>query len=320
MPFDNIVTRGDASDLIPEESAGEIITAATQQSAALQLCRRATMSAKVKTQPVLSVLPSAYWVNGDTGLKQTTEAAWDGIMLTAEEIAVIVPVPQAVFDDAGYNLWDELRDPIGQAFAQLVDAAVFAGTNKPASWPEALIPAAVAAGNVQAQAATVAEGGVLGDLEATLAVVEEDGFEPTAFAAARTLKSQLRRARDASGQPLGDGSTTRAWDLPIVYAVAGTIPPPTLAIAGDWTMAVLGVRQDMTFKVLDQAPITDDTGKVILNLAQQDAIALRVVARYGFAVGVPATLKDVAAPNPYPFAVLQTGTTAAKASSSSKSS
>jgi hypothetical protein len=49
---------------------------------------------------VLSALPVAYWVNGDTGLKQTTDAAWAGLMLEAEEIATILPVPEAVVDDA----------------------------------------------------------------------------------------------------------------------------------------------------------------------------------------------------------------------------
>ena len=43
------------------------------------LCRRATMSTKTKALPVLSALPVAYWVNGDTGLKQTSEAAWGGV-------------------------------------------------------------------------------------------------------------------------------------------------------------------------------------------------------------------------------------------------
>ena len=63
------------------------------------------------------------------------------------------------------DIWAELRDPIGQAFAQVLDAAVFAGTYNPASCPEAIIPAAVAAGNVQPQAATVAQGGIIAYLE-----------------------------------------------------------------------------------------------------------------------------------------------------------
>jgi hypothetical protein len=68
-----------------------------------------------------------------------------------------------------------------------------------------------------------------------------DGYEPTGFAASRALKSLLRSARDAQGQPLGSGSTTSAWDMPIEYAVAGTFPPDALAVAGASDMAVLGV-------------------------------------------------------------------------------
>jgi hypothetical protein len=42
---------------------------------------------------------------------------------------------------------------------------------------------------------------------------------------------------------------------------------------------------------------------VIYNLAQQDVVALRVTARFAFAVGIPATRAGGA--TPYPFSVLQ---------------
>jgi HK97 family phage major capsid protein len=306
MPYDGIISRTDASDLIPEEQAAEIITATVQASAALQLCRRVTMSSKITRQPVLSALPSGYWVDGDTGLKQTTEAAWDGITLEAEEIAVLVPCPEAVIADAAYDVWAELREPIAQEFGRVLDAAVFAGTNKPASWPDAIIPAAVAAGNVETQTSAVAEGGTLNDLEKLLTSIEEGGFEPSGYAASRKLKTFLRRARDANGQPLGDGSTSSAWDLPIIYAPAGAFAATDLAVAGDFTMAVVGVRQDLSFKVLDQAVVTDAAGVVTLNAAQQDTLILRVVARYGYATAVPATLIEAGATGtPFPFAVLR---------------
>jgi hypothetical protein len=69
MPFDNIVSRPDADPLIPEDVAGEAIAAATRRSAALTLFRRVSMGSKLTRVPVLSALPVAYRVNGDSGLK-----------------------------------------------------------------------------------------------------------------------------------------------------------------------------------------------------------------------------------------------------------
>jgi HK97 family phage major capsid protein len=145
--YDTIISRGDAAGVIPDEVAGDVLKAAVQESAALALSRRVTMTSKLYRSPVLSLLPQAYWVAGDTGLKQTSAAAFQGLDLTAEEIAVLIPIPEAVLDDASYDVWGELRDPIAQAIAVKLDAAIFAGTEKPASWPEAIIPAAIAASN-----------------------------------------------------------------------------------------------------------------------------------------------------------------------------
>jgi hypothetical protein len=47
---------------------------------------------------------------------------------------------------------------------------------------------------------------------------------------------------------------------------------------------IVGVRQDMEFKILDQAVITDSTGQIIFNLAQQDMKALRVTFRVGYTI------------------------------------
>jgi len=308
MPYTNIISRTDADALIPREAADEVIKATAQASAALQLCRTVRMSRKVRDQPVLSALPVSYWV-ADGGpapasLKQTSEAAWAGVVLTAEELAVVVPVEDAVLADADYPVWDELREPLGQAFAMRLDAAVFAGTDKPASWPTAIIPGATAAGNVVVANNPPEEGGVYGDAEEVLEAVENDGFDSTAWAAARGLRGRIRKARSAGGELLGEGTTDSLWSLPISYAVAGSIPAPGVAVAGDFTMAVLGIRQDITVRVFTEGVITDDTGAVKLNLMQQDSSALRAVARYGFAVAVPATLTEGGGGTAYPFAVL----------------
>jgi hypothetical protein len=76
-----------------------------------------------------------------------------------------------------------------------------------------------------------------------------------------------------------------------------------LAIAGDYSTAVVGVRQDLTYKVLDQAVITDDLGNIVYDLPQQDMLALRVVARFGFAIAKRVS-RNASGAGGFPFAVL----------------
>jgi HK97 family phage major capsid protein len=304
MAYNNIISRADIDALIPTDIAGDVIAAATQESAALSLFRRAQLSTKTSRLPVLSALPVAYWVNGDSGLKQTSEAAWAGIDLVAEEIATIVPIPEAVLDDSGFDVWAELQPALAEAVAQVLDAAVFGGTNKPASWPGPVEPTAIAKGNtVELGTATAAQGGVAGDLDSAFDQVEADGFAVSGIAAVQALKGLLRKARDTSGQKLADISSGQYEGATISYLLPGTVAGTTRAIVGDFNMGMIGVRQDLTYKLLDQAVITDNTGAIVYNLAQQDMVAMRVTARFAFAVAIPATRTGGA--NPYPFSVLQ---------------
>jgi HK97 family phage major capsid protein len=178
MAFDSIISRADASALIPDEVVQDVVKAAAQQSAALSLFKTVNLGTKFASMPVMSALAQAYFVNGDTGLKQTTEMAWDGVQLVVEEIAAFVPVPEAVVDDTDFDLWGEVQTGLAEAVGLALDAAVFSAVNKPASWPAAIIPAAIAAGNVATQGtATVEEGGIVGDIDTALDAVEGDGFD-----------------------------------------------------------------------------------------------------------------------------------------------
>jgi HK97 family phage major capsid protein len=304
LTFNSIVTRADADALIPEGEASEILKVTSQQSVALQSFRQVRMSAKVFRQPVLSALAGAYWVNGDTGLKQTSDMAWEGVELVAEEIASIVPIPDSVIADSGFPIWPEVREVIAAEVGITLDRAVFAGADKPPTWPEAIIPAAVAAGNTNVADSTVEEGGTANDISETFDDVEDDGYDVTGIAARRSVRGMLRKARDSSGQKLIDVQTGAGLDAPISYVANGVFPDDTLAVVGQYDLALLGIRQDLTWKLLDQAVITDDTGKVILNLAQQDTTALRVVARFGYAIGKPVTRPETGSGTPFPFGIL----------------
>src|SRR5699024_8131642 len=121
---------------------------APKSSVVLDRAKQVRMSSKKAKQPVLATLPEAYWVDGDTGLKQTTKNTWTGLTITAEELAVIVPIPDAVVDDANVPLWDQIKPLLAEAIGLKVDRAALFGVDKPASWPTGMVPGAIAAGNV----------------------------------------------------------------------------------------------------------------------------------------------------------------------------
>lgn len=311
MPFDTQIDRADADALIPEEVSREIIKNLPQKSAALTLMRRTRMSRKQQRMPVQTALAQAYWVGGDTGLKQTTKEAWANKFLIAEELAAIVPIPQAVLDDADYPMWDEIKPDLEEAAGALIDAAVLFGIGKPASWTApAIVPGAIAAGNALARGSVVGQD-VSVDVSDVMALVEADGFDVNGFAADTSVKARFRGLRASTGelifQPsLQAGTPSSLYGENIAYINNGAWDPDDAElVAGDWSKAIVAIRQDLTFTVHTEGVISDDAGGIILNLMQQDSAALRLVMRVAYQVANPISRRATVEANRFPFAVLQ---------------
>lgn len=314
MPYNNVISRTDAAALIPEEVAAEVIQNVAEESAALRLFRRVTISRNQQRIPALSALPTAYFVNGDTGIKQTTEQNWANKYLNVEEIAAIVPIPEAVLDDTDFDVWGEIRPRLVEAVGRTLDAAIFFGTNAPAAWPTNISAAASAAGNTTTEGAAAGAGGFFADIDNAIATLEADGFDPTGYVAARTARARFRSARNTQGDRIDRDRVSGSLDNfdgdPIVYPMRGLFPAGGAAgtnvrlFAGDWSQFMVGVRQDLTYKILDQAVITDGAGVIQYNLPQQDMVALRVVARYAWQVANPLNYDQATEANRYPAARL----------------
>ena len=149
MADPNVITRSNAEALIPQQISDEIIQALPTQSVALRLMRAMPpMTSKQTKIPVMTGLATAGFVTGDSGQKPTSNLTWDNVFINAEELAVMVPIPEAVLDDSSYDIWAQARPRIVEAFGKAIDQAIFFGTNKPSTWPAGLIPAAIAANNV----------------------------------------------------------------------------------------------------------------------------------------------------------------------------
>lgn len=298
-----LITRNDAAALIPEDVASEIIKNAPQQSAALSLFRNVRMARGQTRLPVLSTLPIAYFPGGDDGLKSTTKVAWANKYLNAEEMAVIVPIPDAVFDDADYDLWAEIQPLIVEALGRKLDAAVFFGASKPASWADSILTGATAVSNtVEIGTSAQAIGGIATDFSNLYGKVEADGFGVNGVVANTLLKATLRNARDTTGNKLDDVSVQSIHGVDVTYTMDG-LWGTNRAFAGDFTQGIIGVRKDITMKIIDQGVLTDSDGSVIYNFAQQDATGLRVDFRVAFQVANAVNNMEQVEANRYPFAV-----------------
>jgi len=314
MPYNNVVSRTDAAAEIPEEVSRALVDRVADDSAALTLFRRVPVSRGQLRFPVMSALPVAYFVTGDTGLKQTTEVNWANKFLNVEEIATIMPIPDAVVADMETNVWDESMPYLAEAVGRALDAAVFFGTNAPASWPTNVSAATLAAGNSFTEVATAAQGGFMADIDSALGLLEADGFDATGFVAARSARGRIRTSRNSQGDRLDgervSGDLGMIDGLPVVYPMRGLFPSGGAAgtnvrlFVGDWDEFVLGVRQDITLKILTEAVIQDNTGAIIYNLAQQDMTAVRLTFRVGWQVSNLINYDQSVEANRYPVARL----------------
>lgn len=305
------ISRAEALALLARQDINEIVKPEAAQSAALAAFRTIRMSAGVARMPVLAALPSAGFVTDNTsseatGVKPTSKVSWTNKELVAEEIAVIVPVHENTLADSQFDIWGEVRPLVAQEFGRVLDAAVFFGVNKPATWLDpALVPGAIAAGN------TVVEGtgvDLAEDFNEAFGLVEDDEFDVNSAFTGRFLRRSLRGLRDEVGQPIyldalrSDGSTASIYGQDLRYLTnGGWDREEAIAMVGDSSKVVLGIREDVQVKLLDQATL--GTGANQINLAERDMVALRFKFRVAFATAW-SNARIGGEETDYPFAVI----------------
>ena len=313
MPV-SIVSRESAEALIHDQLMNTVFQDAPKSSIIMQRGRKLpNMTSKQTRVPVLSMLPVAYWVGGDTGMKQTSRQQWENVYITAGELAVIVPIPEAVLADASFDIMGEVTPRVNEAIGMKFDEAAVFGVDRPPEWRNDIITLARQAGNNVSGGITydtlLGEDGLFGK-------VEQAGYIVDGVIGAMRTRAALRGIKDDASRPIFTHSmqdrTQYVLDGAPVYFPENGSFDATVAqmVAGNWRQLVWAMRQDIETKILDQAVIQDpSTKEIVYNLAQQDMIALRVTFRAGFAVPNPATRLNEHR-TLVPFAYIEPGTPA----------
>ncbi len=320
---------GRSSELLPTQYSKEIIEAMPTQSACLRMMRQLPpISSKVTRLPMFNSFPSAYFVDEVTGdyaaanTKKTTKIDWTGVTMTMEEIAVIVPVAEAVINDMAtqnFDLWGMVRPRLVEALGILVDQAILyddAGSYAPTSWPDGIVTQAVTKNNVVSMDDVGPDADFVDLADALLAVnglyslVEQDGYMVNGAMAGIPMMGRLRGLRDANGQflflnDMKESAGYRVAGVPATFPNNGAWDDTeALMVAGDWSQAIYGIRQDITWKIATEASIHGSDGSLIYNLFQNDMVALRLTMRLGWVLPNPKNLVNQTDGTRFPFAVL----------------
>lgn len=295
------IVKNDVETLIDTQVVNEIFEGATKESKFLSLGRRLKNMTSDKTKlKVLDELPLVYFVNeaNNNGRKNITRMAWDNVFITAEELAVIVPIKENLLNDASIDIWAEVKPRLVEAIGQKIDQAVFFGEGAPTSWGSGIIPTIISKGKEVTET-----GNLYSDINDTMVEVEESGYNVTGLVGGVNLKGKFRMMTDTTGQPL---AMTEIGSIPRTFVDNGSWDKTkSTLVVGDFKEAVYAIRQDVTYKILDQAVIQDpSTGEILYNLAQEDMVALRITFRMGYAIPNPVNILDTGETR-YPFASLK---------------
>lgn len=304
------VTRENAGALVTPEESNQIIQSVVEKSIALKMMTRLpNMGTNVREYPIMDSYPMAGFVDGDSGLKMTTNMQWKKDKIVAGEIAAIVAIPDNVVADSNYDIFAQMRPRLEEAAGRVVDEAIFFGKNKPSDWRDGIVPAAITAeNNVKATADIYTD--VFGE-NGMIAKVEEDGYFPESIVSAISMRAKLRGLMDTTKRPLflenmHQGAQYTLGGMAMEFPRNGAWDASkALMVAGDWKQAVYAIRQDVTFDVFKSGVVSDDTGKVVYNLMQNDMKAIRMVIRLGWNILNPINAVNPDGSKRFPFAVYE---------------
>jgi len=255
---------------VPVEIAKDVIKNVISQASILRVCKHEPMTSDTKTLPQLTDSGSASWVK-EGEMIGTTTPKFTYPQLKACKLAVIVPVTNEKNNDSIINVMDSIKQAMADAFAKAIDEAMIFGVNSP--FDTNLISAI---GNQK----IVATDKLDCDLSNAMGLVEDNKYNCSNILMGTSQKKVLRTLSNDSKYK-GAITLTNAYDTPIEF-VRNFDDAKSLAITGDFSKAIIGTRDGIDYRVLDQATITsgDDT----INLAQRDMIAIKATMRMAFLV------------------------------------
>jgi HK97 family phage major capsid protein len=292
--------RTDFSGFLDRDRAGYIFERAARLSVVQRLASRVPLGPEGKSIPVVTGKVRAGWV-AEGAQKPATSGAIALKTMDPKKLAAIAVVSAEVVRANPGNYMTLLRDQLAEAFALAFDLAALhdqdsAGTVGGGPFPTWLDQST---NSVEIGTTNQAGGGIYGDFVAGLSVLVNAGKRLTGWALDERLEPMVLGAMDSTGRPI-------FVDLPSDETSSAAARPgrllqrpswmgegiwnttvKSLAYAGDWSQAVWGAVGGINYSVSTEATVT--INGVLVSLWENNLVAIRAEAEYGFLVNDPAS-------------------------------
>ena len=190
------------STLLPPDITGPIFTKAVETSAVMRLSRQVPLSVTAQTAiPIPLDVPMADFVS-EGGRKPVSGSGVGLKTMQGKKVAVLIPVSEEVANSNPAALWTQLQNDLPTAIARAFDYAAIHGrtiTGNASPFSDSLQETSniVILGTAEQTA-----GGLYADIVAGEALVDNNNYDFSGFAADPRIRETLKLSTDSLGRPL----------------------------------------------------------------------------------------------------------------------
>jgi HK97 family phage major capsid protein len=278
-------------ELVPTIVADQLITVAQKYGLARKYARKWPMQGNINEDIPTITTVTAFRSGTDTSSIQSSIPATGKVSLRSKTVGVIVPISKVLLQAATVDLVDAIVDLAGKALAKIEDQWLYLGlASNEGLFQTTGVPVA-----------TLASGGTTYkgvQAESLLDVIDQvdENFigQNMRWIFSYSLLNNFRRLRAAyqSGgntylqgfllENLGGGLPSTLWDIP--YDTSAVMPKNSdgsqtskkfLSLV-DYDNVIMGDAKQYTTEMSDQATILDTDNSTLLNMFQQNMVAVKI--------------------------------------------
>ena len=281
-------TSTSGSELVPTYVSDSIITVAQKYGLVRKYSTKWPMQGINENVPTMSTV-TAYRLAGDTSPITASQPTTGTVQLRAKTVGVIVPVSKVLLQNSNPNVVDAITTLAGKAIAKLEDQWGILGlAGGEGVFQNTSVPVAHLGSGDTTYAKVQAE-----DLLNMLDLIDENFVgDKMRWAMSLSVLNAFRKLRSVVGsdkqgflfQGFGASVPSTMWDLPYDFTA---IMPKTTETAGDqagkkflalidYDNMIFGDAMQYTMEISDQATVTDVDGMTLINLFQQNMVAIKI--------------------------------------------